>query len=248
MRGGLPLSEGVLIALITTVGSLLSTLVGKRLEGRTTAQASSGSTTRPRRPWWMFTLLGGAITFLIVGSYAWLSRDAVLSPLRTAAFAYYSFEDVADVELWSPGEDTSSSITFDRGTPALIGDAALAITAPVSSPAEHTLHLVQTQPRRFQATTIVARIFWPNLDHVRVRYAVLCVRPEGASYICEALPQKAGSWQTFVFNLRRAGEDGTDESTTDLLGLALMAKFEATSPDSPPTVPLYIDGLEIWSD
>jgi hypothetical protein len=196
----------------------------------------------------MFTLLGGAITFLIVGSYAWLSRDAVLSPLRTAAFAYYSFEDVADVELWSPGDDTSSSITFDRGTPALSGDMAFAITAPVSSTARYDLHLVQTQPRRFQANTIVARVFWPNLEHVHVRYAVLCIRRDGASYVCETLPQKAGAWQTFVFNLRRAGEDGTDESRTDLLGLALMAKFEATGPDSPPTVPLYIDGLEIWSD
>ncbi|NNJ11949.1 hypothetical protein EKD04_016570 [Chloroflexales bacterium ZM16-3] len=155
--------------------------------------------------------------------------------------------------LWSQGEGASPNQEIKISGPGFTGNGALTLSAPISSTEQFDLHAVHVlknlpQPPLFQANAIIARVRWPELKGVKVQYAVLCVRPNEREYICEGIPQTPGHWQTMAFSLRKPGESSADETKTDLLGLAILAKFEKTSSEAPLTASFQIDDIEIWSE
>lgn len=175
--------------------------------------------------------------------------ESILAPIRQAAYAYEDFETNDALARWSLGNESSPHVKLGLADSDLIGAHALLITAPVSSTEKYDFHVIQTMSRKFKASAIIARVRWTEKwDGVKISYAVLCVRLVGLPYDCESLPQTTGSWQTFVFNLHNGGESKSDVSNIDIEGLALIGKFEKTGSQAPLTIPLQIDGLEIWSE
>ncbi|PDV98998.1 hypothetical protein [Candidatus Chloroploca asiatica] len=251
------MSDTLLIALISLASSvttaiitaIIGPLVVKFIE-RSSAHSATSATVPVTRPWWQFALLGAVIGALVavvpLVLYTYFNRDAATQPIRTQTVAYYTFEQPVDLKLWASGDGASSNQQIELRDPGFTGRRALSFSAPISSTEEFDLHAIHVldnvpQPPRFQANAIVARVYWPAYTGVRITYAVLCVRPDGGEYICEGLPQTPGRWQTIAFNLR-------ENATTDLLGLAVLARFEKTSSEAPLTMQFLIDDLEIWSE
>ncbi|GAB4426917.1 MAG: hypothetical protein OHK0015_08340 [Chloroflexi bacterium OHK40] len=201
----------------------------------------------------MLFLTGLAVSLLMVGLYAWLTQPASLAqtpvPAAQGALNYVDFETEAVLASWARSEDSSPNAEFSIAGPGFTGERSFSVTTPISATETYDFHLIQTMPRKFKATAIVARVRWPDdLNGVRMAFAVLCVRPTGMPYHCEGLPVIGNGWQTFVFNLRNGGESKSDVSGLDLEGLALLGKFEKTSPAAPLTVTLLLDDLEIWAE
>ncbi|NTU84514.1 MAG: hypothetical protein HGA45_34990 [Chloroflexales bacterium] len=213
--------------------------------------------TATRGPSWQFGLLGAFIGALIATipllAYTYLNRDAASRPIRENALAYYSFDRPEDRALWSLGEGASPNQKIEVSGPGFSDDSALTLSGPISSTEQFDLHAVQVwragqQPLLSQADAIIARVRWPERQGFKVKYAVLCVRPDGGEYICEGLPQTPGRWQTLVFNLRHSGNPPTDATKRNLLGLAIMAKFEKTGSEAPLLASFQIDDIEVWAE
>ncbi|EFO80449.1 hypothetical protein OSCT_1674 [Oscillochloris trichoides DG-6] len=253
------MSESILIALISLGSSIITGIITAiigpviiKLLERTSTQPG---TTTVVRPWWQFAFLGAIIGALITTipllTYTNLNPNTASRPIRENAVAYYSFDQPEDLELWSLGEGASPNQKIEVSGPGFSDNSALTFSAPISSTEQFDLHAIHVwradqQTERSLAGAIIARVRWPEIKGVKIKYAVLCVRPDGGEYICEGLPQTPGQWQTLVFNLRHGGDPPTDATKRNLLGLAILAKFEKTSSDAPLLANFQIDDIEVW--
>lgn len=152
----------------------------------------------------------------------------------------HDFETEDDLRDWREQEVIHLSTEH-----AYSGQSSVKVMLPVV--ADQQTEFFHHWDYSFQASRVIARVYWPLNEAVTIVWAQVCVDVEGG---CFDLPElKRGQWNTYILNLSQlmGGSSSRLINQMQVPGLVFQGGLRGVIGTTVTTLPIYIDTIEIFS-